>query len=543
MPNTRTSDENSAATLDGTELVRIVQAGGNAKATTAAIAALGYKTAPIANPPMGGFKFTGLAAGSGSGDSVNYGQLSAAVLMSSQTLNVPGTYSTIQAAINSLNGSVIAAGATVTIQVADGTYTLASSIIANHPSGANIQILGNLTTPANCILTVSGAPTFDALVTSDGRSLGLVDGFTFTLASKATQANNSTAVLALNGGEIRTGPNIRVNNWYYGAAARIGSELYCRGIQVANAGDVGIWSTSGSSVDCQGATSTGASDVANSLGFGFQAEHGSAMDATNANASGCLIGGIASLSSSHVNAPGAVSSSNTGSGFFVRDGATIENHGATASNNTRYGEEWLANGRCYHNTFTAAGNTLGVNNGQVYLDNGSNGARIAANGPLRIDNNGTASTFFNTSNGLVIEVRDGGATSTSYSQFTSGNSVNSDQPTWSATGTATNIATRRQSKGTGSHYNLTGGGLQFEVFSTSTAVNWIGVTGSATGGAPRFQAFGTDPNIPVRATPKGTAAFMIDGVQNCANDAAAATAGVAVNGLYRIGNAIQIRLV
>ena len=40
MPNTRTSDENSAAALDGTELVRIVQAGGNAKATTAAFASL-----------------------------------------------------------------------------------------------------------------------------------------------------------------------------------------------------------------------------------------------------------------------------------------------------------------------------------------------------------------------------------------------------------------------------------------------------------------------------------------------------------------------
>jgi hypothetical protein len=40
MPNTRTSDEVSASPLTGTELVRIVQAGGNAKATTAQLAGL-----------------------------------------------------------------------------------------------------------------------------------------------------------------------------------------------------------------------------------------------------------------------------------------------------------------------------------------------------------------------------------------------------------------------------------------------------------------------------------------------------------------------
>lgn len=44
MPNTRTSDEISAAPLDGSELVRIVQAGGNAKTTTGAIAGLSYQT-------------------------------------------------------------------------------------------------------------------------------------------------------------------------------------------------------------------------------------------------------------------------------------------------------------------------------------------------------------------------------------------------------------------------------------------------------------------------------------------------------------------
>lgn len=458
-------------------------------------------------------------------------------------LNVPATYATIALALEAIAYWAIAG--TVQIQVADGTYTLAAGIVANHPHGHNIQIIGNQTTPANCVLMGTNPPTFDAFTVSNGNKLGLLDGFKFNLTSKAVLANNYTAILAVNGASIRCGTKILVNNWYYGIAARVGSTVYCRSAAVSNAGDVGIWSFCGSSVDAQSASSTGAVDAVNGYGYGFQAEYGSSLDCSSGSASGCQIAGIAALSGSNVRALSATSSTNVGSGFLARDGGTIEAHSGIAQTNTRYGIESIADGHVYYSSFTASGNTIANYAPKAYLDNTTaTGARLVADdGPLRLDNSGVAATYFNTSNGVQFEVRDGGATGTSRAYASSGNSTTSDQPTIGVDGTATDISLRYQTKGTGSHFFRSSGGLQFGIFDAASAVNYLEATGAATGNRPRFQAFGTDTNISIGITPKGTGALVIAGVQACANDAAASAAGVPVNGIYRIGNALQLRLV
>lgn len=320
------------------------------------------------------------------------------------TLNVPADYGTIQDALDFLANKRIVAGTTVKIQVADGTYTLVSGIDANHPDGHLINIVGNTTTPDNCVITVSGVPTFDAITVSDGNILGLLDGFKFTLATKATSAENYTAILANDGGQIICGPKIKTNNWYYGIAARNGSFISCDYAVVDNAGDVGIWAYVGSTIYCRNATSTNASDVANSLGFGFQAEYGSAMDCSNASASGCNVGGIASLSNSTVRAWNCTSSTNTGSGFYASAQGHIENHSSTANNNTRYGEERNLNGTIVGGGVTLTGNTIAAYNPYVYIDN-TIGARIAASGgDMRLDTNGAYNVYFNTSGGLQFGV-------------------------------------------------------------------------------------------------------------------------------------------
>ena len=102
-------------------------------------------------------------------------------IVADTTINVPSDFATIQEAVDSLAQSRISNDVTVTIKVADGTYTLTSSIVANHPYGDRIRIIGNETTPDNCIITVSGAPTFDAFVVSVGHTLGYLNGFYFTL--------------------------------------------------------------------------------------------------------------------------------------------------------------------------------------------------------------------------------------------------------------------------------------------------------------------------------------------------------------------------
>lgn len=258
---------------------------------------------------------------------------------STVTLNVPAQYASINAALDVIKDWSILG--TVIIQVADGTYNLTSSIYLNHPDGVRIKLLGNTTTPANCILRGPSPPTFDALICSNGHTFGLIDGFTIDLVTKATPANNTSAILAELGGTIITGPKIEINNWYYGIAARNGSTIRCRYAKVNNAGDVGIWSVYGSSVDAQYATSTNASDIANGWGFGFQAEHGASLNCSNATATGCNAAGVAALSGSYVLANGATSSNNVGSGFIAQYGGSIENHNAVASGNTQYGEKLI----------------------------------------------------------------------------------------------------------------------------------------------------------------------------------------------------------
>ena len=320
-------------------------------------------------------------------------------------LNVPAQYATIQAAFTYLSTKRIASGTTVKIQVADGAYTLTSSINANHPDGSQIQLIGNQTTAANCVLQVVGQSTFDAIVVSSGNVLGFLNGFRIRSTVKALLANNSTGILAVQNATIICGTKIEVDNFYYGVAARDGSYIYCPSAVVTNAGDVGIWAFCGSTIVAHNATSNYASDVANNWGYGFQAEFGSTLVATGASATGCLIAGIASLSNSICRTHDATCDANIGSGFFSISGGQIECRGSSSTNNQRYGLEI----REYANIIGVninTGNALGEANPFAFIGGLGNDGRIASSvGGLRVDTSDTSPIYFHNSNGLQFEVR------------------------------------------------------------------------------------------------------------------------------------------
>jgi hypothetical protein len=73
-----------------------------------------------------------------------------------------------------------------------------------------------------------------------------------------------------------------------------------------------------------------------------------------------------------------------------------------------------------------------------------------------------------------------------------------------AQGADANIGMVVQSKGSGFQYFLSGGGTQFLISHVGSAVNFIGVEGAATGNAPLVYAQGSDTNINLKLTPKGT---------------------------------------
>jgi hypothetical protein len=81
-----------------------------------------------------------------------------------------------------------------------------------------------------------------------------------------------------------------------------------------------------------------------------------------------------------------------------------------------------------------------------------------------------------------------------------------NDPAWDSVGTDTNIGMRWRSKGTGAFNWFTNAGndRQFQITNTTSAVNYLTVTGSTTGNAPTITAAGSDTNISISLVPKGT---------------------------------------
>lgn len=83
----------------------------------------------------------------------------------------------------------------------------------------------------------------------------------------------------------------------------------------------------------------------------------------------------------------------------------------------------------------------------------------------------------------------------------------------SAQGSDANISSVYQVKGAGGHYFQTAGLNQFAVVNTASAVNYLQVTGGATGGGPGLSAQGSDTNIGMNYATKNAAnhAFYTSG--------------------------------
>jgi hypothetical protein len=74
----------------------------------------------------------------------------------------------------------------------------------------------------------------------------------------------------------------------------------------------------------------------------------------------------------------------------------------------------------------------------------------------------------------------------------------------SAKGTDTNIPLILQSKGTQPFYFVTNNAIQFAALNTNSSVNYLYATGGSTGGAGVLAATGSDTDINIKLTPKGT---------------------------------------
>jgi hypothetical protein len=101
-----------------------------------------------------------------------------------------------------------------------------------------------------------------------------------------------------------------------------------------------------------------------------------------------------------------------------------------------------------------------------------------------------------------------GTVASAVNRFTMFPAATGGAPALVAAGTDANIGMEFRSTGTGRQFHTINGAEQFEITSTASAVNKISVTGAATGAAPVISASGSDSNIDVKITPKGTGAVQ-----------------------------------
>lgn len=303
-------------------------------------------------------------------------------ISSNTTLNVPATYSTIQAALDYLDDIFIEADATVTIQVADGTHTNTAGVVLTHPQGGQIQIIGNTTTPSNCILTTATAN--NGIFAQYGNRLGLINGFRI----RNTGTKGGHGILAEYGASIRVGPKIEIDNYYYGIAAKVGGSIDASGtssssrVQVTNAGDVGIWAFTGGFIRCQYALVDGSIDAVQNLGFGIIAEYGSVVDCQYAETMNNHRSGIASFSGSSVRAYDTNTHDNTTHGYEVRLASNLTAHSGTSADNGSYGAS-----HDFNSSFSASpavtysGNTDGTLFNSYVLSGSGASIRYNSTGP------------------------------------------------------------------------------------------------------------------------------------------------------------------
>jgi hypothetical protein len=79
-------------------------------------------------------------------------------------------------------------------------------------------------------------------------------------------------------------------------------------------------------------------------------------------------------------------------------------------------------------------------------------------------------------------------------------------PSLAVAGTDTNIGVALAAKGTGTVRLQTRGATAFEVNATGTPGNFVRVNATASGGSPQLLAQGSDANVPLQLSSKGTAA-------------------------------------
>ena len=133
-----------------------------------------------------------------------------------------------------------------------------------------------------------------------------------------------------------------------------------------------------------------------------------------------------------------------------------------------------------------------------------------ANINLALTAKGTGNINLSNGSGLQVQINDSGGTAVNYFSF--GGSISGGTPAMVMKGSDANVGVSMTSKGTGNYIFWSGNFARANalIASVSSSVNYLQLAPAVTTSAPELSAQGSDTNINLNLTPKGTGSVTIN---------------------------------
>lgn len=353
------------------------------------------------------------------------------VITSNLTLNVATTgndttglgtagapWATPHRAMEYLSQYAIKQGVTVTVAVADGSYTFTTPLNLNHPNGSQIFINGGTTTGARPTTSLTGGNAVGntgatlaandtllnayyntkwqfngchGLVCDTGGNVTVntvlirgnaAAGFQGVMAGNITGGNDKASSGGINLGSTVAVHNFGGNN----ITTNVGGSIIANNVTSTNSGTYGIFTSYGGSIFAISATASnnGGNGICTNFGGSIRCDssttlyngangiatiYGGSIYANSATASNNGAAGITCDFSGSINFQSGTASNNQ-NGILIVQGGSINAAGATANNNTQNGVYLNQGGSIAFSSGTANNNTgIGIacyDGGNIY---------------------------------------------------------------------------------------------------------------------------------------------------------------------------------
>lgn len=242
------------------------------------------------------------------------------IINAATTLSVPSEHDNVKDALEYLSDKYITSNAIVTIDVDDcsnESYSFPIDLV--HPQGKQIEIIGNTTDPAACVMQFDGSSGFTI---TNNRQVKRINGFHI----KGNRVNKTDGVSATKGASLSLGASTKVTGFYNGINATYGGRVYANTVLVSQNAGSGIVAQYGGYVQANGSQSN-----ENTL-HGYLSADGGVMEALNSKASKNDYNGYFADTFGVIKGDNAIASGNLGSAFFASSKGILDVPSSSTSN-------------------------------------------------------------------------------------------------------------------------------------------------------------------------------------------------------------------